>query len=84
MMSVLEQRRIVECAFLPLVCHCTIDSSESVTIQVRDPVTAQVYLNVTGISRSELSSSRQISALVLQLRQDLRTLNSGSDLHKLG
>lgn len=79
MMSVLEQRRIVECAFLPLACSCTIDSNESVTIQIRDPVTYQVYLNVTGISRAELSTSRQISQLVMQLRQDLRTLNSGED-----
>lgn len=79
MMSVLEQRHIVECAFLPLACNCSIDGSESVTIQIRDPVTAKVYLNVTGISRSELSTSRQISQLVAQLRQDLRTLNSGSD-----
>lgn len=79
MMSVLEQRRIVECAFLPLACSCTIDSNESVTIQIRDPVTYQVYLNVSGISRAELSTSRQISQLVMQLRQDLRTLNSGED-----
>lgn len=79
MMSVLEQRRIVECAFLPLACSCTIDSNESVTIQIRDPVTYQVYLNVTGISRAELSTSRQISQLVMQLRQDLRTLNSGEE-----
>ncbi len=78
MMSVLEQRHIVECAFLPLACSCSIDGSESVTIQIRDPVTAQVYLNVTGISRAELSTSRQISQLVMQLRQDLLTLNSGT------
>ncbi|OLU16888.1 MULTISPECIES: DUF1652 domain-containing protein [unclassified Pseudomonas] len=77
MMSVLEQRHIVECAFLPLACSCSI-GSESVTIQIRDPVTAQVYLNVTGISRAELSTSRQISQLVMQLRQDLLTLNSGT------
>lgn len=78
MMSVLEQRHIVECAFLPLACSCSIDANESVTIQIRDPVTAQVYLNVTGISRAELSTSRQIAQLVMQLRQDLRTLNSGT------
>ena len=48
------------------------------TIQIKDPVTAQVYLNVTGISRAELSTSRQISQLVMQLRQDLRALNSGT------
>ena len=57
---------------------CSIDGSESVTIQIKDPVTAQVYLNVTGISRAELSTSRQISQLVMQLRQDLRALNSGT------
>jgi len=77
MMSVLEQRRIVECAFLPLACTCAIDSNDSVTIQIRDPNTGQVYLNVTGISRTELSTSRQISQLVMQLRQDLDALNSG-------
>lgn len=71
MMSILEQRQIIESAFLPLQCRCSIEANDTVAIQIRSPEDGQVLLDVTGIERSELSSSRSISQLVLSLRHQL-------------
>lgn len=74
MMSPLEFRQIVESAFLPMKCTCSVAPDDSVTIQIRDPATEAVLLNVAGLKRSELGSSRAISKIVLQIRQDLAVL----------
>ncbi|NQD80765.1 DUF1652 domain-containing protein [Pseudomonas sp. CrR14] len=74
MMSILEQRQIIESAFLPLQCRCSIEAGDTVAIQIRSPEDGQVLLDVTGIERSELSSSRSISQLVLSLRHQLGNL----------
>jgi len=73
MMSILEQRQIMESAFLPLNCRCTIEADDTMTLEIRAPEDDQVLLCVSGIQRSELSSSRSISQLVLRLRQQLAT-----------
>lgn len=67
----LELRNIIECAFLPARCTCTLAPDQSLTVQVTDPVTGQVELMVTGISTDRLNSSRAISVLISELRQDL-------------
>jgi hypothetical protein len=41
------------------------------TVQVSDPATGRVDLLVTGISMDRLASSRDISRLVEELREDL-------------
>lgn len=76
MMSALEFRQIVESAFLPHRCVCSVGPDDSVTIQIRDPSTDDVLINIAGIKRSDLSSSRAISKLVLQVRQDLAALQN--------
>lgn len=58
MMSSLEQRRIVESAFLSLKCICNIGATGDVSIQIQEPATGVVKLNIGGISRSNLLSSR--------------------------
>jgi hypothetical protein len=67
----LELRNIIECAFLPLQCTCTCAPDQSLTVQVSDPATGRVDLLVTGISMDRLASSRDISRLVEELREDL-------------
>ncbi|MGY4495966.1 DUF1652 domain-containing protein [Pseudomonas sp. TE3610] len=67
----LELRNIIECAFLPARCTCTVAPDQSLTVQVTDPVTGHVELMVTGISTDRLSSSRAISNLIAELRYDL-------------
>ncbi|UCJ14857.1 DUF1652 domain-containing protein [Pseudomonas sp. MM211] len=76
MMSILEQRQIVESAFLPLDCRCSIEAGDTVSIQIRAPDDERVLLNAAGIDRSELSSSRSISQLVLRLRRELESANA--------
>ncbi|WP_319802002.1 DUF1652 domain-containing protein [Pseudomonas sp. BIGb0408] len=79
-MSPLEFRQIVESAFLPMKCTCSVAPDDSVTIQIRDPATEAVLLNVAGLKRSELGSSRAISKIVLQIRQDLAALQMASPI----
>jgi len=67
----LELRNIIECAFLPAHCTCSLALDQSLTVQVVDPVTGQVELMVTGISTDRLNSSRAISNLIAELRHDL-------------
>ena len=77
MMSILEQRQIVEAAFLPLACRCTIGADDLVTLELRHPDDERLLLNVDGIHREELASSRSISQLVLRVRQRLERLEPG-------
>ncbi len=84
MMSILEQRQIIESAFLPLNCRCTIEVDDTMTLEIRAPRIEQVMLRVEGIQRSELSSSRSISQLVLRLRQQLATCETQSPVRQMG
>ncbi|MEQ9724577.1 MULTISPECIES: DUF1652 domain-containing protein [unclassified Pseudomonas] len=73
MMSILEQRQIVESAFLPFNCRCTVEADGTLTLEIRAPQSDHVLLRADGIQRGELASSRSISQLVLRLRQQLTT-----------
>ncbi|CAM3401326.1 hypothetical protein BZK31_04800 [Pseudomonas floridensis] len=70
-LSTLELRSIVEGAFLPLRCTCTVAPDYSMTVQVNDPYSGRVELVVTGISLHGLKTSRDISNLVSELRDEL-------------
>lgn len=76
MMSILEQRQIIESAFLPLNCRCLVEADDTLTLQIRAAGGDQMLLGVKGIQRSELSSSRSISQLVLRLRQQVTVQES--------
>lgn len=71
MMSILEQRQIIESAFLPLNCRCHVEADNTLSVQIRAADGDRVLLGVKGIQRNELSSSRSISQLVLRLRQQV-------------
>lgn len=70
-LSTLELRSIVEGAFLPLRCTCTVAPDYSMTVQIADPLSSRVDLLVTGISLDRLKSSRDISNLVAELRDEM-------------
>lgn len=72
MISTLEIRHIIESAFLPLACRCTISPGGSLTVHVTDPETGRADLVVTGIVTAKLNSSRAISDLIAELRNELR------------
>ncbi|MDB6144229.1 MAG: Protein of uncharacterized function [Pseudomonas sp.] len=70
-LSTLELRGIIERAFLPLRCTCTVAPDYSLTVQIADPQSDRVDLFVTGISLDRLNTSRDICDLVAELRYDL-------------
>lgn len=71
MISILELRHIIECGFLPLSCICTVNPDGSLMIKVVDPESGCVELLVTGISTNPLTTSRAISNLVGELRNEM-------------
>jgi hypothetical protein len=72
MISHLELRHIVETAFLPKKCICTIEPAGSMTIQIFDQNSDMEELTVTGIDSSRLVSSRAIAALIGEIKEEAR------------
>jgi hypothetical protein len=70
-LSDLELRSIIESAFLPLRCNCTVSALKTMTVEVIDPVTEHVELCVTGIALDRLDTSRAICELITHLRSEL-------------
>ncbi|KPB83645.1 hypothetical protein BTW15_00400 [Pseudomonas syringae pv. tomato] len=70
-LSELELRSIVERAFLPSRCTCTI-ANEEMTVQINDLTSGRV-LHETGIPLRRINTSRDISDLVARLRHGLST-----------
>jgi hypothetical protein len=70
-LSTLELRSIIERAFLPMRCTCTVAPDSSMTVQITDPESERVELFVTGLSLDRLNTSRDIAELVAELRYDL-------------
>ena len=71
MISALELRHIIECGFLPLSCHCTVNPDGSLMIKVFEPTSGRVDLLVTSITTSGLNSSRAIANLIGELRSEM-------------
>lgn len=71
MISALELRHIIECGFLPLSCHCTVNPDGSLMIKVFEPTSGRVDLLVTSVTSSGLNSSRAIANLIGELRSEM-------------
>jgi len=71
MISALELRHIIECGFLPLSCHCTLNPDGSLMIKVFEPTSGRVDLLVTSVTTSGLNSSRAIANLIGELRSEM-------------
>lgn len=69
-LSNLELRSIIESAFLPLRCNCTV-LDDVMTVEVIDPATERVELMSSGIDLSRLDTSRALCELILKLRAEL-------------
>ena len=72
MISGPDLRHIVEMAFLPKRCACTIGEDGLMTIEIFHQHTNLAELTVSGIDSSSLTAGRAIAALVLGLREELR------------
>jgi len=70
-LSELELRKIIEDAFLPHHCSCSMQADHSMTVEIKDPLTGRVDLRVDGIAVAGLNSSRAISNLIAGLRMEL-------------
>lgn len=71
-LSVLELSRIIEEAFLPDHCQCSSPDGLSLSIQITPHNEQEKALSVVGIPLAELSDSRSIARLVLELREELK------------
>lgn len=69
MLSRLELRYILENAFLPTICKCEVDATETLTLNFINARTHEVILSVANIHAAELSSSRAIAAFVGELKE---------------
>ena len=69
-LSLLELRHIIESAFLPMTCRCTLDIHGDLVIELTDP-TAGSNLVTGGIPIASLQTSRDIANLVAELRAEV-------------
>lgn len=72
MISHIELRHIVETAFLPKKCVCTIEPPGSMTVQIFNEDSGTEELTVTGIDPSRLVSSRAIASLVVEIKEEAK------------
>ncbi|WP_426199130.1 DUF1652 domain-containing protein [Pseudomonas sp. DC3200b2] len=67
-LSPLEIRGIVEQAFLPLACTCEHAGDDEFNIRIEDLHSGKLMLAAEGISPDRFASSREICALIADLR----------------
>ncbi|CRL52183.1 DUF1652 domain-containing protein [Pseudomonas sp. SIMBA_041] len=63
---------IVESGFEPLSCECTESADGLLCIKVFEPATGCIHLLINGVSTAELTTVREISDLVGELRTEIR------------
>ncbi|AIS17912.1 hypothetical protein LT40_11170 [Pseudomonas rhizosphaerae] len=67
-LSALELRSIVEQAFLPQKCVCTLTSDQSLCVKLLNLQTDEVELFKADIPLDRVTSARERARLVLELR----------------
>ena len=72
MVSVPELCRIVESGFQPRSCACTVNPDETLRIKVYEPATGRTLLLITRVSPARLTTVRDISKLIGELRIEMR------------
>lgn len=72
-----ELRQIIESAFAPLQCQCTIADDGCMTVEVAGAQTERVYLLATGIKTGSLTNMRAVSNLIAELRIEMRANRDG-------
>ncbi|RMN92184.1 hypothetical protein ALQ50_101050 [Pseudomonas coronafaciens pv. coronafaciens] len=72
MISRLELRHIVESAFFPMKCVCTISPFNIMTVQIIDSHTGDEEFTATGIDTTPLTSMRDIVELIHELKGEMK------------
>jgi hypothetical protein len=71
-LSALELRSIVEQAFLPQKCVCTLSNDQLLCVKLMNPHTDEVELFKADIPLDRVISARERARLVLELREQPR------------
>jgi hypothetical protein len=71
MISHLELRQIIESGFTPMKCVCTISQDNLMTVSLFQPYKGHPALEVRNLNAAELTTSRAIASLVLELKEEL-------------
>jgi hypothetical protein len=71
MISTLELRHIIESAFLPKKCVCSIQPDHTMTIRIGSVEEIDAF-TATGIDFSRFSTSRAIAGLVGELKEEMK------------
>ncbi|HXR00851.1 MAG TPA: DUF1652 domain-containing protein [Pseudomonas sp.] len=79
MISSLELCQIVESAFLPARCKCSVDSAGLMSVQLYSGRTGHADLLATGIATSTLTTSRAIASLISDLKAGLQVSSASGD-----
>lgn len=72
MISSHDLRHIVESAFFPMKCVCTISPGDTMTVQIIDEQSGDEEFTVTGIDTAPLTSMRPIVELIHELKGDMK------------
>lgn len=67
MMSTRQQRQLIEAAFLPRACKCTVSAVGAAAIRVSDPVSDVVLLEVDGLCIRDLVNWAAINKFAADL-----------------
>lgn len=67
-----ELCRIMESGFQPLCCTCILNDDGSLRIKVYEAATGRIDLLITGVSLEQLTSIRDVSNLIGELRTEMR------------
>lgn len=78
MMSSRQQRQLIQAAFIPHVCRCTITPVGFIAIQVCDAVSDAVLLEVKGVRASDLMNWDAIDKFASDLQGDLAASGQGN------
>jgi hypothetical protein len=71
MVPVQELCRIVESGFHPLSCACTVNADGTLRIKVYESTTGRIDLLLPYVSPAQLTSIRDISNLIGELRTEM-------------
>lgn len=72
MVSIPELCGILQSGFRPLSCDCSVNPDGSLRIKVFDPATGRIDLLLPYVSPSRLTTIRDISNLIGELRTEMR------------
>ncbi|RON10137.1 hypothetical protein BK659_09560 [Pseudomonas brassicacearum] len=72
MFPLLQLCQIVESGFPPLSCTCTVNPDGSLRIEIVEPESGRVELLITGVSTAKLTSAREVSNFIGELRTEMK------------